>query len=503
MPTFYPLSRIIQRIDELLRPAMEKPFWIKAELNSVRVKSGSLYCDLIETDSEGRMVTQVKCTCWSRDLSLIRANFRASGLDFNIEDGLVVGVQCRVQFHPVYGLSFRLIDMDPAFALGEMELRKKALIEKLQKEGLDKKNKVYQLPPLIFRIGLITSRDSAAYHDFMQTIESSGFGIKVLIADSTMQGKDTELSITKSLMQLEKLKVDVVVIIRGGGSKTDLSWLDNEVLAVQIANYATPIWTGIGHEIDTSVLDIVSNRNFKTPTAVAEEIVGSFDNMNQYLEQASYDIRSNWKKILKQQSLIIDHSKEKLISSVKNVIKIEGRELESKKTELEFKVKSFLKGNRQNIELISKQFYYGVQNKLNQTSEKISTIKTKIELNSKIKIQKKQIEKQQLIKRLNYKTLSPHLERKRSSVQMLTLKLKQTESLNKLKIHKEKLNAYQKLIKNADPQNNLKKGYAILSRIKDKKYKPGDEIYIGDMLSISTAKGEIKSQVVEINKNNS
>jgi exodeoxyribonuclease VII large subunit len=141
---------------------------------------------------------------------------------------------------------------------------------------------------------LITSKGSAAYKDFINTLKQSNFGFRVYLADSMVQGNKTEQSVLQALETLEILDLELVLILRGGGSKTDLFSLDNEQIARKIAAYKYPVWTGIGHEIDTSILDHVSNRYFKTPTAVAEELVARFVEMKRHLEEAEHRFKSSW-----------------------------------------------------------------------------------------------------------------------------------------------------------------------------------------------------------------
>src|ERR1039457_2161535 len=291
---FFPLSAITKRINELLEPAINKQFWVKAEIATGRERGGSFYCDLVETDAGGKIIAKISCTIWQRDLNTIRELFKTKGMDLVLDNGTVVGFLCSLQFSPQYGLSLRVIDADPSFAMGEMELKKRDIIERLQKEGLFEPNKRCFVPLLPLNIGLITSAGSAAFNDFIQTLTISGFGFKVHLADAMMQGDQTERSVLKALDALCKLNVELIVIARGGGSKTDLYYLDNESIARKIANCTIPVWTGIGHEIDTSVLDYVANKSFKTPTAVAEELVARFIQMRRQLEEAANTLRTVW-----------------------------------------------------------------------------------------------------------------------------------------------------------------------------------------------------------------
>ena len=291
---FFNLSDITARIQAILQPHIGKLFWIKAEISSGREKGGSFYCDLVESEEGGKIIAQMRCTIWSRDLANIRQQFKECDLDLKLDDGTAVGFQCSLQFHPQFGLSLKAVGADPAFALGELELKKKEILNRLTKEGLLEPNKRLPTPMLPQRIGLITSKGSAACNDILKTFSSSGFGFKIFLTDSTVQGLQTEQSVLNSLETLSKLHLDLVIIARGGGSKTDLFYLDNEAIARHIAGYKYPVWTGIGHETDISILDHVANRHFKTPTAVADDIVARFVEMKRHFEEAKNRFQSTW-----------------------------------------------------------------------------------------------------------------------------------------------------------------------------------------------------------------
>jgi len=292
--TFFSLSAVARRIEELLQPALTRNFWLKAEISSGRERRGAFYCDLVETLPSGEVAAQMRCTIWAQDLARIRSAFRREGLDLQLDDGRVVGIQVRVQYHPRYGLSLAGIDMDPSVALGELELRRRRILGALERDGLLELNSARPVPLLPNRIALITSRSSAAYRDFTQTLLASPFGFRIYLADSAMQGPDTEASVLAALSTCERLPVDLIALVRGGGSRTDLAWLDSDPIARRIAACALPVWTGIGHETDASVLDAVAGHAHKTPTAVAETLVARFAEVDGQIGRAARRLRSTW-----------------------------------------------------------------------------------------------------------------------------------------------------------------------------------------------------------------
>jgi exodeoxyribonuclease VII large subunit len=293
-PRFFPLSAITRRIEELLQPAFGKTFWVKAEIASGRERNGAFYCDLVETDASGKLLAQLRCNLFADDLARMRARFEAAGLALVLDDGTVVGMQCRLAWHARFGLSLTGLDLDPATALGELELRRRRILERLRAEGLLDRNARLSPPRFPWRIALVASRDSAGCEDFVQTLVRSGFGFRIWIADTHVQGVDASARMCRALDAVARLPVDLVAIVRGGGSKTDLGALDDEAIARRIAALPLPVWTGIGHETDTSVLDHVAARAFKTPTAVAEEIVARFTGLELELGAAERRLRSAW-----------------------------------------------------------------------------------------------------------------------------------------------------------------------------------------------------------------
>lgn len=296
---FYSLSVISKRIAELLEPAIGKHFWVKAEVSTAKERGGNYYCDLIETNSQKKIIAKMSCIIWNSDFLKIKNSFKLKEIDFTISNGTVVAFLCYLQFSSQYGLSLRVIDADPSMILGEFELKKREIIKRLQNEGLFEINRNLFVPTLPTKIGLITSQESAAYNDFITTLQKSRFGFKIYFADAMMQGDQTEKSITKALDAIAKLNVDILFIVRGGGSKTDLHYLDNELIARKIAHYPIPVWTGIGHETDTSILDFVAHSHFKTPTAAAENLIARFVHMRRKIDESINSLNTVWNHRLK------------------------------------------------------------------------------------------------------------------------------------------------------------------------------------------------------------
>ncbi|MDH7514889.1 MAG: exodeoxyribonuclease VII large subunit [Bacteroidota bacterium] len=271
----FTLSEITRRIEEIFRPHTINMFWVRAEVATASFRGGHFYATLVETE-DGKQKAKMECVVWKRELDTIQSRFQAMGLTFEPRQGSEVCLKCRLTYHQVYGLRLQGWEADPVFALGELEKRKRALIDKLVREGFDRKNKSLTVPLLPRRIGIVTSIKSAAYSDIVKTLRDGGYGFILLAADALMQGENTEESVCHAFDVLERLEPDVILLARGGGNRTDLAWLDSEPIALRIASCRMPVWSAIGHETDLGVPDIVAHTSFKTPTAVAEEIVSRY-----------------------------------------------------------------------------------------------------------------------------------------------------------------------------------------------------------------------------------
>jgi len=470
---FFPLSVVTRRINELLEPAINKQFWVKAEIASGRERGGAFYCDLVETDSGGRIVAKIACTIWQRDLSAIKELFRSKDMNLVLDNGTVVGVLCSLQFSPQYGLSLKVVDADPAFALGEMELKKQEIIKRLQMEGLFELNKQRFVPLLPMKIGFVTSSGSAAYNDFIHTLNASGFCFKVYQADAMMQGEQTERSVLKALAALGKLDVELIVIARGGGSKTDLSFLDNEAIARAIAGCPLPVWTGIGHEIDTSVLDYVANRSFKTPTAVAEELVARCVQMRRQLEEATGTLRTVWAYRLKIDREYLVRAITGLHQGPRKLLDVKSGNLREQAQKVRLRVNNRiaaeqlrLKGHRELLRI-----------------RPLSVVQTARE---RVASRRRNLEMQ-----VRY-VLS-------GSTQILSSLKKrfQPEKIrNLLSMERRNLAAKAAVLKASDPENALQRGFALVYRQDGKLIRSIQDIQEHDSLRTHVADGVVISDVI-------
>lgn len=270
------LSELTGLIRSAIVDTLPDAYWVIAEIADIKQnQKGHCYVDLVEKNNKAT-VAQIKANIWSYEYRTISNRFRKATNE-PLRQGMKILFLAYVSFHEVYGLSLNIRDIDPSFTMGEMARKKKEVIERLRKEGIIDRNKAYELPLVPQRIAVISSATAAGYGDFFSHLDHNPYGYFFIhtLFPALMQGREAEQSIISSLNNIKKQKnnFDLVVIIRGGGSVTDLNCFDNYHLASQVATFPLPIITGIGHEKDDTVVDIVAHTKMKTPTAVAEFLI--------------------------------------------------------------------------------------------------------------------------------------------------------------------------------------------------------------------------------------
>lgn len=275
-----PLS--LSRLNSMVRAAIEEQlplkYWVTGELSEVRATSvGHCYIELVERDeATGEISAKARGTIWSRVYSLLRPYFlEQTGREFSV--GLKVLLQVSVNFHELYGFSLDVCDIEPAYTIGDMARQRMLIVQRLTDEGVINLNKELPFPLLPKRVAVISSASAAGYGDFCDQLNGNlyGFNFRVQLFPAPMQGSRVEEGIISALDAIARDidSWDVVVIIRGGGATSDLSCFDTYDLANNCAQFPLPVVTGIGHQRDDTLLDIVAHTRVKTPTAAAELLI--------------------------------------------------------------------------------------------------------------------------------------------------------------------------------------------------------------------------------------
>ncbi|MBU0753991.1 MAG: exodeoxyribonuclease VII large subunit [Planctomycetes bacterium] len=282
----FSIREVAEGIAVALGMAFPDAFWVVGEIQGLdRGKHGKhWYFQLCESQGDGD-VYRLGATLWNRTRDrLFGAKGKLRGLLDPKEnlDGIKIRALCRADFYAPYGkISLHVDDIDPAYTLGDLEAKRQALIEKLTASGRLFKNKDTHLEEVPLRLGLITSEGSAAYNDFMKELEKSGIGFEIFCCDARMQGEEAPATIRAAFAALKRIKPHALVLIRGGGSRLDLSWFDREDVVNLIIDSPCPVITGIGHEIDITVCEMAAYSGLKTPTAAAVFLI---DQVHDYLE---------------------------------------------------------------------------------------------------------------------------------------------------------------------------------------------------------------------------
>lgn len=273
-PRIFRLAAVTGRIRDLLLEVSAKRFWVRAQLVArSAARSGHFYGELLDVADDGQTVAKMAAVIWRSSLIDIRRKLEAAGATELLEGNRDICVLCSVTYHEVHGLSLQIHDVDPTFGEAHIDRNRRLILERLAAAGLLELNASRPLPAAPLAIGLVTATGSAAANDFLRTIAESPYSFRVILASAAMQGERLEVEVVQALNDLSQLPLDLVAIVRGGGSQVDLAWFDSEAVARRIAEMPVPVWVGIGHEIDTGVPDRVAHTSFKTPTAVAEALV--------------------------------------------------------------------------------------------------------------------------------------------------------------------------------------------------------------------------------------
>ncbi len=306
--SLYELNRLVA---DVIDDTMARSFWVEAELSEARENRGHCYMELIEKNEGSNVpVARASAKCWSNVWSVIRPYFvRVTGQQ--VRAGMKVMLQVHAQFHPQYGFSWIVDDINPEFTMGDMMRKRQEIIRQLKAEGVFDLQKELVLPMFCQRVAVISSASAAGYGDFCNQLETNDYGLcfKVELFSAIMQGDRVEQSIIEALNSINNREdeFDCVVIIRGGGAAADLSGFDTLSLAENVANFPLPIITGIGHERDESVLDIVSFLRVKTPTAAAAYLIDHLASTLSRVENAQAAIVDGVRRKLEIEQMRIRH----------------------------------------------------------------------------------------------------------------------------------------------------------------------------------------------------
>lgn len=383
MPEYLSLLELNRKIRDGYQNLFPASVWIVAEISEIRQNyNGHVYLELIQKSANGsQILARSKATIWAGNWRSIKPFFELNtGLELKAETSVLVSVS--VSFHELYGHSLNIVGIDPNYTLGDQARKRKEIIDRLIREGVYEMNKELDFPALPQRIAIISSSTAAGYSDFMTHLHQNGrnFRFMTRLFQSTMQGELAVQSIMQSLETIyeQQERFDLVVVIRGGGSKAELSTFDSYELAAHVAQFPLPVLTGIGHERDESITDLVANQSFKTPTAVADFLINLFEEHARYLIELRQTTIHSIQSILSEKRIKLQRLSDRFVPTVRRIVAARHQSLSFYQSKLETASKHSIK-NQANL-LIRQQsrlhnqvkFFHTIQNmQLRKFSEKL------------------------------------------------------------------------------------------------------------------------------------
>lgn len=315
------LLELNQLLAEVIEIGMPREYWVEAEISELRVVRGHCYIDLIEkTEGTNTPIARASAKCWQNTWSVISPYFeKVTGQ--RLCSGMNVLMLVSANFHPAYGFSWIISDIDPTYTLGDMARKRQAIIDQLKREGVFDLQKELSLPLFCQHIAVISSANAAGYGDFVDQLESNAYGFRFVtrLFPATMQGEGVEQSVIAALNNIyetfltsDETAPDCVVIIRGGGATSDLSGFDTLALAENVAQFPIPVITGIGHERDESILDMISHTRVKTPTAAAALLIDHLKRVWDYLQEAQGVLETNARQRMDLEKMRLQRAAQKI-----------------------------------------------------------------------------------------------------------------------------------------------------------------------------------------------
>ncbi|MBO7590800.1 MAG: exodeoxyribonuclease VII large subunit [Prevotella sp.] len=320
-------------VRDAIEMQMPDEYWVEAELSECRERGGHCYMELIEKEEQTNTpVARASAKCWRQTWQMLQPHFeRVTGQPLHA--GLKVLLRVYAQYHEAYGFSWIVTDIDPTYTIGDMARKRQEIIRQLKEEGVFDLQRELCIPMFAQRVAVISAAGAAGYGDFCRQLEDNEYGLKfeATLFPAIMQGEQVEQSIIDALEKIYSAinSYDVVVIIRGGGATADLSGFDTLALAENVAQFPLPIITGIGHDRDESILDMVSNTRVKTPTAAAallidnlRQVLTRIDNAQQRIAMAISQRFASQKERLSSLQTIIPVLAQRLLSNAKHHLEL-------------------------------------------------------------------------------------------------------------------------------------------------------------------------------------
>ncbi|MBT3384835.1 MAG: exodeoxyribonuclease VII large subunit [Prolixibacteraceae bacterium] len=473
------LSELNGLIKDVLADTFSSAVWVVAEISELKEnRSGHCYLELIEKEGD-EIIARSRATIWSYTFRMLKPYFETStGQLFT--DGIKILVQVSVEFHPSFGLSLNIKDIDPTYTVGDLALQRKEIISRLQNDGVFDMNKELSLPLVPQKLALISSETAAGYLDFMDQLNSNEFGFRfhTKLFEAFMQGSDSVRSIIAALERIYRYEdfFDAVIIIRGGGATADLSSFDNYDLAFNVTQFPLPVITGIGHEKDDTIIDLVAHTRLKTPTAVAEFFINGLGRFYERLVDLENNVVSKTRETIGFKQNNLERIAESLNFSVSAYIIEKQNYLVKKGHELQQNVNGFS---------------YKKKYELNKLQHEIDTAVSLWFAETRNKISHK--------KRILNRVVGEALLKKGS--ELVHLKdLFGSKSRKMLYLEKERVHLNENTVRLLNPENVLKRGFTLT--LKDGRIvKSAKQLKLNEEIETQFADGKVKSKITKKENN--
>lgn len=448
--TLYELNN---RIKDTLKKGFPETVWITAEITELQLNnSGHCYLQLADKKEEDEsIVATARGTIWAFVFRTLRPYFETT-TGRSLTKGMKVMLNVEVVFHELYGYSLNIRDIDPTYTVGDLERKKREILMQLEQDGIIDMNRELEFPLLPKNIAVISSPTAAGLGDFMNQLENNPYGycFHIKLFPSIMQGDKTTDSVIAALDRIYEYEsvFDVVVIIRGGGSQTDLGCFDSYDMAANIAQFPLPVIAGIGHERDETIADRVARLRVKTPTAAAAFLIETFHEREGELEALRNDF------VTGVQDLLYEQQTRQLVAA----------------SEFKRLVESLLSGNSTRLKLVSQRLEHA----------------------SELYVQSRLTTFEHLTARMESRMILG-IERQQNRLQVCHNKLRQGV-MRILEDHKRRLELASTTVKYVDPRKVLERGYSI-TRLNGKAVKEATLLKPGDRIETEMARGKVTSEV--------
>ena len=471
----FTLKQVALSIKKTIEERYHQMYWVKAEMHKLNMyPSGHCFPELLQKE-DGKIVAQMSASIWKQNFQRINKRFVEIVKEPLREDATLL-MQVKIVFHETFGLSLQILDIDPNYALGELQRERQETLLRLQKENLLNLNQSLPFPLLPQRIALISADTSKGLSDFRKVIEKNPWQYRffTFLFQAYLQGDVAVASIQEQLKKIEKVKhhFDVVVIVRGGGGEVGLSCYNNFELCKSIATFPLPVLTGIGHSTNMTVAEMVAYRNAITPTELGDFLIQSFHDFSVPVKDAIKTIRTYSKNILEQENKSLTSEVKMFKNVTTQRINETKNHLVNASTSVKTNVKFSLLRERENIVNSQKSIKRSAKELFSMESTRISNL---------IETVGKSIQ-------FELKTKKGEIER--------TVELLPKVIQNKLNSQKNSLQQLEQSVKLMDPIQVLKRGYSI-TLMDGKTVTENTEIIQGKTIITKTYFGEIESQVVK------